>query len=253
MDIYDAVQFCLRKFAGRIDASNVNIVGYSGGGGNAFSCFVRFPDLFRVAASFFGVPDYAAFFRLKGRPDCNRYMVDALGGPPSRLPAVYAARNATLAAGNNGRTRFHIFWDEEESACPGSMDEDFISANRVAGHRNCIAHLSRKADRVRWRHGYTTDWPELIQAENIFVPEILNRRVPEPRLPPTGKLVVVGYLVARHFEIWVQPAVQPRFSGPSGVAEVSYRLDGTRAEFTVLSVTAGHRVRIVSRPGSRQE
>ena len=61
MDIYDAVQFGLREFAGQIDASNLNVMGYSGGGGNTFSCVVRFPDLFRVAASFFGVPDYAAF------------------------------------------------------------------------------------------------------------------------------------------------------------------------------------------------
>lgn len=245
MDIYDAVQFCLRNFADRIDASNLNVMGYSGGGGNTFACFVRFPDLFRVAASFFGVPDYAEFYRLKRRPDCSRLMVKTLGGTPARLPAVYAARNATLAAGNNGRTRLHIFWDEEENDCPGSMDEDFIRASRAAGHRNCVAHRSGKSDRFRWHHGYTTTWPELIEAENIFVPEILKRRVPEPRLPPTGRLVVPGYLVTRRFAIWVQAAVPPRRAGPSGVAEVSYRLDGKRAEFTVLSVTRGHQVKIV--------
>lgn len=245
MDIYDAVRFCLREFAGRIDASNLNVMGYSGGGGNTFACFVRFPDLFRVAASFFGVPDYAAFYRMKGRPDCNRVMVEALGGPPSRLPAVYAARNATPAAGNNGRTRFHIFWDEEETACPGSMDEDFIRVSRAAGHRNCIVHRSRRRDRARWHHGYTTDWPELIKAEDIFVPEILRRRVPEPTLPPTGVLVAPGYLVTRRFAIWVQPAIPSGLPGSSGVAEVQYRLDGKRAEFTVLSVTPGHRVKIV--------
>ncbi len=245
MDIYDAVQFCLRKFADRIDASNLNVMGYSGGGGNAFACFVRFPDLFRVAASFFGVPDYAAFYRLKGRPDCNRVMVKALGGPPARLSAVYAARNATLAAGNNGRTRFHIFWDEQERACPGSMDENFIRASRAAGHRNCVAHRSGKCDRVRWHHGYTTDWPELIEAEDIFVPEILKRHVPEPRLAPTGGLVVPGYLVTRRFTIWVQPTVPRRLAGPSGVAKVLYRLDGEHAEFTVLSVSRGHQVKIV--------
>ena len=128
------------------------------------------------------------------------------------------------------------------------MDEDFVRASHAAGHRNCIAHRSGKRDRVRWHHGYTTNWPELIEAEDIFVPEILQRRVPEPRLPPTGKLVVPGYLVTRQFAIWVQPAGQPKPGGPSGVAEVLYHLDGTRTEFTVLSVTAGHRVRIVAAP-----
>ncbi|MDD5704967.1 MAG: alpha/beta hydrolase [Kiritimatiellae bacterium] len=246
MDIHDAVQFCLRKFVERIDASNLNVIGYSGGGGNAFACFVRFPDLFRVAASFFGIPDYATFNRLKGRPDCNRVMVAALGGPPGRIPAVYAARNATLAAGNNGQTRFHIFWDEAENDCPGSMDEDFIRASRAAGHRNCLAHRSRVRDRARWRHGYTANWPELIEAEDIFVPEILQRRVPKPILPPSGTLVVPGYLVTRHFAIWVHPAGQPERAGQSGVAEVLYRHDGSRTEFTVLSVTGGHQVKIVA-------
>ncbi len=245
MDIRDAVRHCLRYFPGWIDDSNLNVLGYSGGGGNAFACFVRFPDLFRVAVSYFGIPDYAAFHRLKGRPDCNKIMVETLGGAPGRLPALYAARDATRAAGNNGRTRLHIFWDEEETACPGSMDEEFIRASRAAGHRNCIAHRSRRRDRVRWHHGYTPTWPELIESEALFVPEILQRRVPEPSLPPFGKLIVPGYVVTRHFEIWVESTVPQALSGPSGVAEVLYRLDGTRAEFTVLAVTRGHRVRIV--------
>ncbi len=244
MDIYDAVQFCLRRFADQIDASNLNVMGYSGGGGNTFACFVRFPDLFRVAASFFGIPDYAAFYRLKGRPDCNRVMGETLGGPPHRLPAVYAARNATRAARNNHQTRLHIFWDEAETACPGSMDEDFVRA----AHRNCIAHRSRKRDRIRWHHGYTTDWPELIKAEDIFVPEILQRRVPEPRLPRAGKLVVPGYVVTRQFQIWVQPSGRRELLGQSGVAEVNYKLDGVSAEFQIQSITQNHEARIIHTP-----
>src|ERR1051326_7757765 len=190
MDIYDAVQFCCRKFARQIDATNLNVMGYSGGGGNTFSCSVRFPDTFRVAASFFGVPDYAAFHRSKGRVDCNEIMEKTLGGAPKQVPDIYAARNATQAAGNNGQTRLHIFWDEAETGCPGWMDEEFIRASRAAGRRNCVVHLSRKRDRVRWHHGYTTNWPELIQSENIFVPEILQCRVPQPKLPRAGRLIV---------------------------------------------------------------
>jgi pimeloyl-ACP methyl ester carboxylesterase len=243
MDIYDAVRFCLRKFAARIDAANLNIMGYSGGGANAFACFVRFPDLFRVAVSFFGVPDYAEFYRLKGRPDGNQLLRETLGGPPARCPALYAARNATPAAGNNSRTRFHLFWDSEEKDCPGSMDEAFLRASRAAGRRNCIAHRSQPGDRFRWHHNYPSAVPELIEAEKIFVPEILEHRGPAPELPPAGTLVVPGYVVTRHFEIWVRAAGRP--DAVSGVARVRYRLAGPRPEFTVLSVTPGHRVRII--------
>ena len=245
MDLYDAVQVCCRKFADQVDASNLNVIGYSGGGGNVFSCFVRFPDTFRVAASFFGIPDYAAFYRAQGRPDCNRILAAALGGTPRQQPARYAARNATAAAGNNGQTRFHIFWDIAETACPGRMDEEFIQANRAAGHRNCIPHLSRLRDKYRWHHGYTTDSPNLVKAEDLFVAEILKRRVAEPQLPHTGTLIVPGYVVTRHFQIWVQPKGQPALCGRSGVAKIAYRLDASRVEFRILEVSAGHEVRIV--------
>ena len=245
MDIYDAAQFCCRNFSKQIDTTNLNIMGYSGGGGNTFACFVRFPDTFRVAASFFGIPDYAAWHRSRGRVDCNQVMETVLGGTPKQLPAIYAARNATAAAGNNGQTRFHIFWDEAETGCPGFMDEEFLRASRAAGHRNCIPHFSRKRDRVRWHHGYTTNWPELIKSEKIFVPEILKRRVPEPKLPRTGRLVVPGYVVTKHFQIWMQPVNKPELLGRSGVAEVEYSLDGAHRQFIVRSVTKGHEVRIV--------
>ena len=245
MDIYDAVQFCCRKFAGQVDASNLNVIGYSGGGGNAYACVARFPDTFRVAASFFGIPDYAAFHRSTSRMDCKRILVQILGGTPRQAPAHYAARNATIAAGNNGQTRFHIFWDEAEIQCPGWMDEDFVRASRAAGHRNCVPHRSRRRDRVRWKHGYTTDWPELIEAEEWFVPEILKRRVPEPRLPRAGTLVVPGYVVTKHFQVWLQPAGNPELSGRSGVAVIEYRLGQPQPEFRVHSVSRGHLVRIL--------
>ena len=240
MDVYDAVQVCCRQFARQVDATNLNVIGYSGGGGNTFACFVRFPDTFRVAASFFGIPDYAAFYRAKGRPDCNRILVAAVSGTPRQQPAAYAARNFTQAASNNAQTRFHIFWDEAETACPGFMDEDFIRA----GHRNCIPQQSRQGDKYRWRHGYTTDSPDLVKADDRFVPEILSRRVAAPQLPRAGTLIVPGYVVTRHFQIWVQPEAQPELLGQSGVAKVEYRLGTAGPEFRVLSVSKGHFVRV---------
>lgn len=244
MDIYDAVQVCCRKFAGQVDATNLNVIGYSGGGGNVFSCFVRFPDTFRVAASFFGVPDYAELYRTTDRKDVKRILAATLGGTPRQQPAAYAARNATAAAGNNSQTRLHLFWDVNESACPGEMDEEFVRVNRATGHRNCVPHRSRKRDQYRWFHGYTSDSPNLIQADHRFVPEILQRRVPEPRLPATGSFIVPGYVVTRQFQIWVEPALQPELRGQSGVAAIDYRLGDGGPEFVIRSVTRGHVVRI---------
>ncbi|MGB6222944.1 alpha/beta hydrolase family protein, partial [Haloferula sp.] len=59
-DIYDAVEAVKANptFVGLIDPSNVHITGYSGGGGNTMSALSKFPDYFRVGASFFGMSDY---------------------------------------------------------------------------------------------------------------------------------------------------------------------------------------------------
>lgn len=244
LDIRDAVLAALQKYADQIDPANLNVLGYSGGGGNAIACFVRFPDLFRVAVSFFGIPDYAAWHRSRGRPDCNRIMEATLGGPPRRLPALYAARNAIPAAGNNGQTRLHLFWDAAETACPGAMDEAFVRASRAAGHRNIVTHRSRVRDALRWHHGYSTQHPELIAAEERFLPEMLRGSIPPPELPHAGRLVVPGYLVTRRFALWLSPAKHPELLGQSGTAEVDYTLDVTGARFQVRALTPGHHLRI---------
>ena len=83
-----------------------------------------------------------------------------------------------------------------------------------------------------------------MKAEDFFVPEILQRRVPVPQLPRAGTLLVPGYVVTRHFQIWVQPETKPELLGRSGVAKVEYRLGATHPEIRVLSVTKGHFVRM---------
>jgi len=83
-----------------------------------------------------------------------------------------------------------------------------------------------------------------VKAEDLFVPEILQRRVPGPQLPPAGTLIVPGYVVTKHFQIWVQPETQPELLGRSGVATVEYRLGATQPEFRILAVTKGHFVRV---------
>ena len=116
MDIYDAVT-CLREsFGNRIDPENVNIVGYSGGGGNVFSCVTKFPDLFRSANAFFGVSDYAYWF--EHVPQYALQLSEDIGGAPVDVPDRYMARNSLLGVGNNPYTAIQLFHDEEEQSCP---------------------------------------------------------------------------------------------------------------------------------------
>lgn len=235
-DLVDAILEGVRRYPPEVDAANLNVVGYSGGGGNAIAAAVRFPDLFHVAVSFFGITDYAFWYRSRGRPDCNERMVAALGGPPEALPEVYAARNANLAVGNNGWTRLHFFWDESETMCPPAMVEAFLKGYRAHGFNRAATHLSREGDDKRWIHNYRAGNRDLSAADALFLLDVLAPVPPGPRLPPRGRLTVCGYLVTRYFQVWIE-------NGQRGVVTVSYDLDGPHVE--VVDNPAGHAVRIL--------
>lgn len=214
-DIVDALLAAIAKFPGEIDKRNINLVGYSGGGGNSFTAFVRFPDLFHVVAPFFGIADYGEWYRLRSAA-YGKIMDDAIGGPPERFPMEYAARNSTLGAANNRSARLHIFWDEKETACPPVMTEKFLAAYRAAGLTNAVAHISREGDALRWHHGYRTDNPMLVQADEIFCRDVFQP-VPDSSLPPRGTLTVCGYVVTKHFQVFVE-------DGQRGVVKIEYDL-----------------------------
>lgn len=229
-DIVDALLAAMQAYPAEIDCRNVNIIGYSGGGGNCFAAMVRFPDLFHVVAPFFGISDYGLWYETRGRPDCNEVMVATLGGTPEDLPEVYAARNACLGARNSPGSRLHVFWDEDEKACPPILNEKFLAAYCEAGLTNATAHVSRVGDQHRWHHGYRTDNPMLEKADEVLCEEML-REVPDLSLPPKGTLTVCGYLVTRYFQVFVE-------DGDRGVVTVNYDLTG---ETPVIRVTENPR------------
>ena len=104
MDIYDAVQAVLKKYPNEADPDAVNIIGWSGGGGNTFSAVTRIPDLFSNAGAFYGITDYGywANTAFKGALEAD------IGGTPVDVPNRYAARNSLLGVANNAYTNFHF-------------------------------------------------------------------------------------------------------------------------------------------------
>jgi|YNPNPStandDraft_1061719.scaffolds.fasta_scaffold27104_2 dienelactone hydrolase len=235
-DLVDAILEGVKRYPGEVQATHLNVVGYSGGGGNAIAAAVRFPDLFHVAVSFFGITDYAYWYHSQGRPDCNERMVAALGGPPEALPEVYAARNANLAAGNNGWTRLHFFWDESETMCPPAMIETFLAGYRAHGFDRAVTHVTGEGDARRWIHHYRAGNRDLSAADALYLPDIFAPLPPGPRLPPRGRLTVCGYLVTRAFQVWIE-------DGQRGVVTVDYDLAGPRVR--VVENPRGYTVRVL--------
>jgi pimeloyl-ACP methyl ester carboxylesterase len=239
-DILDAVLETVRRYPGEIDARNLNIVGYSGGGANAVGCAVRFPDFFQTCVSFFGLSDYAEWYRSKARPDCNEVMDQVLGGGPDAVPEVYEARCATAAAGN-AISRLHFFWDSEETICPPAIIQDFLEAHRRAGGATPAVHISKPGDARRWHHGYRTDNPDLGAADAVFLPDVLSVKRASPALPPRGRLAVTGYLVTRRFSVWIEDAKK---GSVKGRVTVEYDLTGDKPAVKVVDNPRGYRVAI---------
>jgi pimeloyl-ACP methyl ester carboxylesterase len=242
-DILDAVLAAVRRYPGELDARNLNVVGYSGGGGNAIACAVRFPDLFRTCVSFFGISDYAWWHRSGGLPECNVRMERALGGPPGVRPELYAARDANAAAGNARSARLHFFWDEAERACPPGMIETFLENYWRAGLGNAEVHVSVRGDRDRWIHGDREHNPSLSDpADSRFLPDVLAAKPVAARLPLRGRLVVPGYLVTRRFAVWIG---DPSSVAVQGQVIVEYDLTGKLPRVQVIENHAKQPVRIV--------
>ena len=231
-DIVDAIILVARKYPAEVDTGNINILGYSGGGANSFFAFVRFPDLFHVAAPFFGLTNFALWYTHNPK-QLDMYV----GGSPADKPLEYAARNAVVAAGNNRVTRLHVFYDEREIMCPpATQDVPFLDAYRAAGGQHATVHVSKAADPVRWKHGYRTNHPDLAKADDIILKEIFSP-APDLSLPPRGELVVPGYLVTRHFKVFVE-------DGKRGVVKIAYDLTGNKPEIRVLDNPANLKVTV---------
>lgn len=238
-DILDAALVAIRRFPAEIDGRNVNVVGYSGGGGNAIACAVRFPDLFRTCVSFFGISDYGWWYHSDVHPERSRLLEGALGGPPEKVPERYASRNYNAAAANVRQARLHLFWDEEEKRCLPGMIERFVENHRTAGLSNVVVHRSRKGDPVRWIHGYRTGNRDLsAPADSRFLPDVTAALTTAPRLPARGRLVVPGYLVTRRFQVWIG-------DGQQGRVTVEYHQAGEKLDLQVVENPANHPVRLL--------
>ncbi|MCE9590948.1 MAG: prolyl oligopeptidase family serine peptidase [Planctomycetes bacterium] len=236
-DIVDALLAAVKQFPDQIDAANINIVGYSGGGGNAIAAGCRFPDLFNTSVSFFGIPDYGGWYESRGRPDCNEWMEAAIG-TPTRFPARFEARNMIPAAGNATRTKWWLFWDIQEKDCPAHFVDKWMAVCGRAGGAFVRAHVTRPGDAKRWVHNYRSNNRDLTAADPLFLPDVFTR--PESgvlSLPVRGELVVPGYVVTRRFSVFLG-------DGTEGMARVRYRLDGPRPVVEVIDNPRGTQVNI---------
>lgn len=220
-DILDAVEAVRERYTALVRANNVSLAGYGGGGANALSCAVRFPDAFRVLVAFCPVADYAAWFYTGADAKQKSVLLRDIGGTPQELPGAYLSRNAILASENNRQSLIMVFVDDDDRNCPPDQQgELWVARAETMGLENVELHISTPGDPVRWLYGN----PETLHdSESLFMPRILEAKAIPPVLPQAGRLHIPGYIVTRGWECRLE-------DGRNGVAVVEYNLGTATGE-----------------------
>ena len=191
-DIVDAVRAVRAAYPALVDAERTYLSGYSGGGGNAMSCLVRFPDFFTLAASFFGMSDYGydqtyGWYFNGAAADHIAIMTQDVGvatGATGDVQDAYRARASYLGRANVV-TPAHLFYDSNESVCPPSHQTRFAN-----GNTNITLHEGAPGT---WPHGYLTD-AQQAAAETNILPALVDGSIENPSIPTSGALYVQGWV-----------------------------------------------------------
>lgn len=204
-DIYDAINHAIANYS--IDPYNINIMGYSGGGGNVLKMMCAFPDLFTTATSFFGMSDYGVsssdgwWYTTAAR----RAEIQArIGGAPARFRSRYYTRSGLYFISNARYSRCRAYHDEGDAAVPVVNTENIETA--VSDMSNWAVNISDATDSTRWLHGYPYTGgggtPNM-NAEPAIFNDINNSSYRNPSIAREGTLLIPGYLITKNFRIWL--------------------------------------------------
>lgn len=249
-DIYDAVEYVKATYPTLVDASNISITGYSGGGGNTMSALTKFPDYFRTGSSYFGMSDYgynatSGWFQLGADSGHRNQMVTDIGNPTLGNPTVqdkYMARASNLASRNNPYSEIHLFLNSNESTCPPvnvtTYRNNAVAAASFAGEFNNInVHIggagqyadfnnngiNEPNELQSWPHGYP-DANEQQAAESWYLSRLLNGSIAEPVLNLEDDLFVGGFVTTKRFSLWLG-------NGQNAAGDLEYELIGNQWKF----------------------
>jgi pimeloyl-ACP methyl ester carboxylesterase len=207
-DIVDAVEYVKTNYAAYVDPTQVHIVGYSGGGGNALAAAAKFPDYWNSVTSFFGMSDYGhdatdGWYQNGASGSHQTLMQTWIGGTPAAVPDAYHARASVLAITNYSGGHLWLFHDTDDTSVPVVNAQNVADAMDGAALTNYTLDITTAPDDPRWEHGYpnSDDKPDLIEAEPTFIAPMIDGTHPAWTVPASGTLKVAGWLDTKRFRL----------------------------------------------------
>lgn len=230
-DIIDAIDYVLAHYASETDASQIYIVGYSGGGGNVQSATVRFPDKFNGAVTFFGICDYG-YTPNEGwwytNPTYRTSIEEWVGGTPYLANSAFRARASILARRNYSGGHLYIYHDYDDSAVSAVNAERIIEVLDELGYGNYTADLTDQPMTVRWLHESPRAGQMVILAERGFLPAFSAKADAAWTVPTAATMNAVGWIDTSRFSLWLD-------DGLASYAQIIY--DTTTRIFTIKPPT----------------
>lgn len=218
-DFYDAWQYVIKHYGPYIsDPSQVHYVGGSGGGGNGFAIIGKFPDMFCSALIQCGISDYAEWFRQDQVGEFRDDMLIWIGCNPEQDIEAYRSRSGITTV-SNVLTPSYIIHGETDIRVPVTHSRNFV--NEANKHAKPIQYLELENVGTGDHWGRIT--PAQEKQKEAFCKLALACH-PGLQLPSSGELTVAGYVVTKHFQVFMNSI--------SKVGEIRYDLEKKTIVFT---------------------
>lgn len=240
-DIIDAVEYAKANYGTFIDPTNVNVLGYSEAGAYALACAMKYPDYFNTITSFFGISDYGYDGTDGWYQNAAKYqagIATRIGGTPAGVPNNYYSRYARGGITNYKGGHLFLFADEDDAVVNIENTQNVGAAMAAAGLSNYTMNITTAADDPRWTHGYpnSTEVADLIDAEPLFIPQIVAKTYPSWTIATSGTVFVGGYIVTKRFTIWLGGLTEAAAgAGMTEAANVTYNT--ITGQYTITPLT----------------
>lgn len=258
-DIVDGLVYVQSNFASVVHATHADIVGWSGGGGNAMAALMKCPDFFGHFISLFGISDYGyrpvtGFYQFSTPSVTSTLNTDI--GTRASTSDPYLARLSSRAVGKILKMGgflelFHDTADTIVSVESSRQVQKQILAQGL-GASNYLYHESTVGDTTRWLHGDPSTNPTQMQAaEALFV--VSAREGSTWNLPSSGTIAIGGWFRSRaqDFEIWMDSSSSPKTNGTGGqtkTADIEY--DAIAGIFKIQPISTTGTIYVTIRLGS---
>ncbi len=222
-DVIDACEYVKEHYKEYIsDPEVVYFQGGSGGGGNCYAILNKFPDYFAAAASMCGPSDYMEWYDDDPIGEFQDELDVWIGkrGEKGSYNEAYASRSGLYGL-ENLITPLFIAHGNADKRVPVSHAHRYLERARELGKDRLISYYELEG--VGTKDHWTGATEEQMRTMGIGTSKVFNENRTPLHIPRKGKLIVQGYLVTKHFSVFLDSI--------DCMGEMIYDLDADSFEF----------------------